>query len=73
MWVHPDIIKSQQWTTITHKDSKGKAKASSSNVAGISIRETEEDITSLTSSGEEESASAADISTPSTLKTRSGK
>jgi len=38
---------------------------------GISIRETEEDVTSLTSSGEEESAFAADIGPPPILKTRS--
>jgi len=41
MWVHPDIVENQQWTTVTNRKSKGKAKASSSNVAG----ETEEDIT----------------------------
>jgi len=64
MWVHPDIIESQQWTTVTHTKSKGKAKVSSSNVVGIFAKETEEDVTSLTSSGEEES---------STLKTRSSK
>jgi len=58
MWVHPDIIESQQWMTVTNRKSKRKAKASSSNVVGISARETEEDVASLTSSGEEESAFA---------------
>ena len=60
MWVHLDIVKSQQWMTVTSMKSKGKAKASSSNEVGISIRETEEDVTSFTSSREEESAFAAD-------------
>jgi len=73
MWVHPDIIKSQQWTTVTHRKSKGKAKASSSNVVGISARETEEDVASLTSLEEEKSALTADTNTPSTSKTRSSK
>jgi len=53
MWVHPDFIESQQWTTVTYRKSKDKAKASSSNVMGISTRETEKDVASLTSSGEE--------------------
>ena len=72
MWVHSDIIESQQYTTVTHRKSNGKAKVSSSNVVGISTRETEEDVASLTSSREEEFALAADTGTPSTSKTRSG-
>ena len=59
--------------TVTNRKSKGKAKASSNNVVGISRRETEEDVASLTSSGEEESAFAADTGTPPTSKTRSDK
>jgi len=43
------------------------------NLVGISTRETEEDVASLTSSGEDESALAADTGTPSTSKTRSDK
>jgi len=73
MWVHPVIIESQEWTTVTHRKPKGKTKASSSNMVGISARETEEDIASLTSSGEEESALAADTNTLSMLKIRSDK
>ena len=72
MWVHLDIVESQQWTTVTSKKSKGKAKTSSSNVVGISTKDTEEDIASLTSSGEE-SAFAANTGVPPTSKTRSGK
>jgi len=46
MWVNPDIVESQQWTTVTKRKSKGKAKASSSNVVGIFTRENEEDVAS---------------------------
>jgi len=35
MWVHPDIVESQQWTTVTSRKSKGKARASSSNVVSL--------------------------------------
>ena len=26
MWVHPDLMEGQQWTTVTNRKSKGKAK-----------------------------------------------
>ena len=54
MWVHPNIVESQQSTTVINRKSKGKVKASSSNVVGISTREIEKDVASLTISGEEE-------------------
>ena len=73
MWVHPDIVQSQQWTTVTNRKSKGMAKASSSNVVSISTRETEKDVSSLTSSGDEKSAFAADSGTLLTSKTQFGK
>ena len=60
MWVHSDIVESQQWTTVTSTKSRGKAKTSSSNVMSISARETKENVTSLTSSGDEESAFVTD-------------
>jgi len=60
MWVHPDIVKSQQWTIITSRKSRGKAKVPSSNVMSISTKETEEDVTSFNSSRDEESAFIAD-------------
>ena len=60
MWVHPDIVESQQWATVTNSQSKGKAKASSSNVVSISTRKSEKDVASLTSSGEKESAFVVD-------------
>jgi len=73
MWVHPNIVKSQQWTTVTNRKSKGNTKASSSNVVSISIREIEEDVTFLTSSEEEKSAFVADTGTHPISKIRSGK
>jgi len=59
--------------TVTNRKSKEKARASSSNLVSVSTRETEEGITFLTSSGEEESTFATDIGVPSMSKTRSGK
>jgi len=58
---------------VINRKFKGKAKASSSNVVGISTRETKEDVAYLTNSEEEESAFAADTGAPPTSKTRSGK
>jgi len=65
MWIHPDIVQSQQWMTVTN----WKAKVSSSNVVSISTREIEKDVASLTSLGDEESAFATDTCTPPTSKT----
>ena len=59
--------------TVTSKKYKSKARASSSNVVSISTRETEKDVVSLTSSGDEESAFAADTGALPTSKTQSGK
>ena len=59
--------------TITNRKSKDKAKASSTDVVGISIRETKEHVVSLTSSGDEESTFAANTGAPPTSKTRSKK
>ena len=73
MWAHPDIVKSQQWTTVTSRKSKGNAIASSGNVISISTRETEEDVASLNSSEDKESAFDADTGAPPISKTRSGK
>ena len=38
MWVHPDLVDGQQWTTVTNRRSKGKAKVSSCNVVCVSSR-----------------------------------
>jgi len=59
--------------TVMSRKSISKAKVSSSNVVSISTREAEEDVASLTSSCDEESALVADMSIPLTSKTRSGK
>ena len=53
MWVHPDFVDGQQWTTVINRRSKGKAKAPSCNVVCASSREAETDIPSLTDSEEE--------------------
>ena len=53
MWVHPDLVDGQQWTTVTNRKSKGKTKASSYNVVCASFREVETDVPSLTDSEEE--------------------
>ena len=44
MWVHPDLVDGPQWTTVTNRNSKGKAKASSCNVVCASSREAETDV-----------------------------
>ena len=44
MWVHPDLVDGQQWTTVTNRKSKGKAKVSSCNVVCASSREAETDV-----------------------------
>ena len=69
----PNIIKSQRWMIVINKKSKGKIRASSSNMISISTKETKEDVTSLTSSREKESIFAADVGALSTSKTRSDK
>jgi len=48
MWVHPDLMEGQQWTTVASRRSKGKAKASSCNVVCVSSREAETDVPLLT-------------------------
>ena len=47
MWVHPDLVEGQQWTTVTNRKFKSKAKASPCNVMCASSREVETDIPSL--------------------------
>ena len=53
MWVHSNLVKSQQWTTITNRKSKSKAKVSPYNVVCAFSREAETDVPSLTDSEEE--------------------
>ena len=72
MWVHPDIIQSQQWTNITNRKSKGKAKASSCNVVYASSREAETDVAALTDSEEKENCSRCRAKCPFYAGIRSG-
>ena len=71
MWVHPDLVDGQQWTTVTNRKSKGKAKASSCHVVCASSREAEDDVPSLTDSEEETIVLAAEPN-QSMTGTRSG-
>ena len=71
MWVHPDLVNEQQWTTVTNRKSKGKAKASSCNVVCASSREAETDVPSLTDSEEETIVLTAEPNQPM-AGTRSG-
>jgi len=64
MWAHPDIIESQEWTTVTNRKSKGKAKASSCNMVCASLREVKMDVTSLTDSEEEKIILAVEHDAP---------
>ena len=56
MWVHPDLMEvpylmeGQQWTIVTNRKSKGKAKASPCNMVCASSREAEINVSSLTDS-----------------------
>ena len=62
MWVHPDLVDGQQWTTVTNRKSKGKAKATSCNVVCASSRGAETNVPSLTDSEEETIVLAAEPS-----------
>ena len=68
MWIHPDLIEGQQWTTVTNRKSKGKAKASSYNVVCASSREAETDIPLQIDSEEETIILAAELNNCSWLK-----
>ena len=72
IWVHPDLVEGQQWTTVTNRKSKGKAKASPCNVVCASSREAETDIPSLTDSEEETIILAAEQNAPLLTETHSG-
>ena len=69
MWVHSDLVDGQQWTTVTNKKSKGKAKASPCNVVCASSRT---DVPSLTDLEEETIVLAAEQNAPLVAETRLG-
>jgi len=53
MWIHPDLVEGQQWTTVTNMKSREKAKTSPCNVVCASSREEETDVPLITDSEEE--------------------
>nr|ABD63154.1 hypothetical protein 20.t00006 [Asparagus officinalis] len=57
MWVHPDLLRDQQWTSTSSKKKGGKAK--SSNMISPSITENDDHLKPLTDSEEERIALAA--------------
>ena len=72
MWVHPDLVEGQQWTTVTNRKSKGKARASHYNVVSASSQEVETDVPSLTDSEEEMIVLATELNAPLIAETRLG-
>ena len=70
MWVHPDLVEGQQWTT--NRKSKGKVKASPYNVVCASFREVETDVPSLIDSEKETVILVAEPNAPLMAETRSG-
>ena len=72
MWVHPDLVKSKQWTTVTNRKFKGKAKASPCNVVCASSREAKIDVPSLTNSEEEIIVLIVELNAPLVVETYSG-
>ena len=62
-------MEGQQWTVITNRKSKGKAKASPCNVVCASSREAETDVPSLTEFEEE---TIVELNVPLVVETRSG-
>jgi len=72
MWVHPDLVEDQQWTTVTNRKSKGKAKALPCNVVCTSSRKVEIDVPSLTDSEDETVVLTIELNAPLVAETRSG-
>jgi len=65
-------VDGQQWTTVTNRKSRGKAKASSCNVVCVFSWEAETDVPSLTDSEEETIVPTAELNKPLVTETRSG-
>ena len=72
MWVHPNLVEGQQWTTVTNRKSNGKAKVSPCNMVRASSRETETDVPSPTDSEVETIVLAAELNASLVAGTRSG-
>ena len=62
----------QQWTIVTNRKSRGKAKASPCNVVCAFSREAEADVPSLTDSEEETIVLTAELNKPLVTETHSG-
>jgi len=72
MWVHPDLVEGQQWTTVANRKSKDKAKALTCNVVCASSRKAKTNVRSLTDSEEETILLAAEPNAALVVGTRSG-
>ena len=72
MWVHPDLMEGQQWTTVTSRKSKDKAKASPCNVVCAFSRKAEINVPSLTDIEEETIVFTVEPNAPLVAGTRSG-
>jgi len=72
MWVHLDLMKGQQRTTIISRKSRGQTKASPCNVVCAFSREAKTDVPSLFDSEEDTIVLAAEPNTPLIAGTRSG-
>ena len=68
MWVHPDIVKDEQW-----ESSKPKLKGKSCNTISFTTDDDDVTIASLNDSEEEKLALAAQSATTQPVGTRSGK
>ena len=71
MYVHPDLIEGQQYTTVTNRTSKGKGNTPSCNVVWASSREVETDV-ALYTDLEEEKLFSLQNRVPPMAGTRSG-
>ena len=73
MWVHPDLVEGQQWTTITSRKSRGKQKLHLAMWCVLPPGKQKIDIPSLTDSEEEETiVLAAELNAPLVARTRLG-
>jgi len=72
MWVHLDLVEGHQWTIVTNRKPRGKAKASPCNAVCASSREEETDVPSLADSEEETIILVAEPNAPLVAGTRSG-
>ena len=71
IWVYPDLMEGQQWTTVTSRKSRGKAKVLPCNVVCDSSREAVFDVPSLTDFEEETIVLAAELNAPLVAETHS--